>query len=94
LGEQLSLADINLMPYVARLDYLGLLDVWISDRPGVRTWWQRTQALPSFIAGLVDPMKPREVEEMAKHGPTIRSEIEDLLGKVAAAQAQFQPNGA
>lgn len=91
LGEKLSLADINMMPYVARLDYLGLLDVWTEDRPAVRAWWQRTQHLPSFIAGLVAPMKSQEVEEMAKHGPNIRSELQDLVGQVAALQAQFQP---
>lgn len=27
-GDRYTLADINLMPYVARLAYLGLLDVW------------------------------------------------------------------
>ena len=91
LGNELSLADINMMPYVARLDYLGLLDVWTDDRPAVRAWWQRTRQVPSFIAGLVAPMKAQEVEEMAKHGPKIRSELQDLVGQVAAAQAQFQP---
>lgn len=91
LGEKLSLADINMMPYVARLHYLGLLDVWTADRPAMRVWWQRVQALPSYIAGLVAPMKPQEVEEMAKHGPTIRSELRDLVGRVAALQAQFPP---
>ena len=91
LGEALSLADINMMPYVARLYYLGLLDVWIADLPAVRAWWQRTQQLPSYIAGLVAPMKPQEVEEMAKHGPKIRGELQDLVGQVASLQAQFQP---
>ena len=91
LGEKLSLADINMMPYVARLHYLGLLDVWIADKPAAKTWWQGVQQLPSFVAGLVAPMKTQEVEEMAKHGPKIRGELEDLLGQIAAAQAQFQP---
>ena len=94
LGEKLSLADINMMPYVARLHYLGLLDVWTADRPTVRAWWKHTQQLPSFVAGLVAPMKSLEVEEMAKYGPTIRGELEDLVGQVAVAQAQFQMAGA
>lgn len=91
LGEKLSLADINMMPYVARLGYLDLLDIWTDERPAVRAWWQRTRQLPSFIAGLVAPMKPQEVEEMAKHGPKIRGEMQHLVGQVAAAQAQFPP---
>jgi glutathione S-transferase len=39
LGANPSLADINLMPFAARLDYLGLLDLWIKDRPRVKGWW-------------------------------------------------------
>ena len=93
LGEKLSLADINMMPYVARLHYLGLLDVWIADKPATKAWWQRTQLLPSFVAGIVAPMKPQEVEEMAKHGPTIRGELEELHGQIAVAQVQFHPAG-
>ena len=94
LGEKLSLADINMMPYVARLHYLGLLDVWIADKPAAKGWWQRTQQLQSFVAGLVAPMKTQEVEEMAKHGPTIRGEIDELHEQIAAAQAQFHPTSA
>jgi glutathione S-transferase len=94
LGEELSLADINMMPYVARLHYLGLLDIWTVDRPSVRAWWRRSQKLPSFVAGLVAPMKLQEIEEMAKHGPTIRAALQDLVEQVAAAQAQYHPAGA
>ena len=36
LGSDPTLADINLMPHTARLDYLSLLDLWIKDRPRVR----------------------------------------------------------
>ena len=40
-----SLADINLAPYVARLDYLGLLEIWTAGRPATLAWWQRARAL-------------------------------------------------
>ncbi len=33
LGSGYSLADISLMPYVGRLDYLGLLAPWTAERP-------------------------------------------------------------
>jgi len=39
-GNDLSLGDINVMPFVARLDYLAMLDVWIGDRPNVQRWWR------------------------------------------------------
>ena len=43
LGADLSLADINMMPFVARMAYLNLLDIWIADRPACREWWARVQ---------------------------------------------------
>ena len=47
-GDRHTLADINVMPYAARMVYLGLFDVWNADRPHVHAWWQRASALPSF----------------------------------------------
>ncbi len=47
VGDTLSLGDINLMPFVARLEYLNLLDLFIADRESVRRWWQRCKALRS-----------------------------------------------
>ena len=38
---RITLVDINLMPFGARLDYLGLL--WTDNRPRVRDWWARAQ---------------------------------------------------
>jgi glutathione S-transferase len=46
LGSNPSLADINLMPYAARLDFLGLLDLWIKDRPHVESWWSAARQWP------------------------------------------------
>jgi glutathione S-transferase len=82
LGGSISLADINLMPFTARLEFLGLLDAFTADRPAVRAWWKMVREWPSYLAGIVAHLKEGEHEEMLKHGPTIRSEIEDLLGRV------------
>jgi len=78
LGASPTLADINLMPYVARLDYLGLLGVWTEGRPRVGDWWARAREWPSFKAGLSDPLTEAELEEMRTHGPTIRDEVAEL----------------
>ena len=51
LGEKVTLADINMMPFVARLAYLGLLEAWTSTRPRINAWWARTQEWPSFRRG-------------------------------------------
>ncbi|HZD91965.1 MAG TPA: glutathione S-transferase family protein [Pseudolabrys sp.] len=85
MGEQVTLADINMMPFVARLAYLGLLDVWVSDRPHIRAWWDRVQAWPSFKTGLSDLITETEYAEMAKHGPKIRDQVAARLQEVRDA---------
>lgn len=85
LGEQVTLADINMMPFVARLAYLGLLDVWVADRPHVKAWWERVQQWPSFKTGLSDLITETEYAEMAKHGPTIRDQVATRLKEVRDA---------
>ena len=79
LGARPTLADINLMPYAARMDYLGLLGVWTDKRPHVLDWWTRVQEWPSFIAGLSAPVTAAEIEEMGTYGPKIRGNLEEHL---------------
>src|SRR5262249_78989 len=43
VGANLTLADINMMPFVARMDFMDLLDVWIADRPTAQDWWRRVR---------------------------------------------------
>lgn len=85
LGERVTLADINMMPFVARLAYLGLLDVWVADRPHIKAWWERVQQWPSFKTGLSDLITETEYAEMAKHGPTIRDQVAARLQEVRDA---------
>ncbi len=75
VGDTPSLADIALMPYAARLDYLGLIGVWIDDRPGIKAWWTRAQDWPAFRAGLRDRLTDPELANMAEHGPKIRDTL-------------------
>jgi glutathione S-transferase len=79
LGDNLSLADINMMPFVARLSYLGLLEVWTENRPHVNTWWDHVQQWPSFKRGLSDLITDEEYEEMEFHGPKIRDDVALIL---------------
>jgi glutathione S-transferase len=79
MGDRATLADIGLMPYVARLDYLNLLDLWTAGRPRTEAWWQDVRAWPSYRAGIVTPMTTGEVDEMSLHGPKIRDDVADAL---------------
>jgi glutathione S-transferase len=82
IGASASLADINLMPFVARLDYLGLLGLWITDRPRVTAWWAMAREWPSFKTGLRDLISESEFSEMRLHGPKIASDIAEILFEV------------
>ena len=82
LGTKPTLADINLMPLVARLAYLELLDVWISDRPHVQAWWAMVEDWPSFKRGLRDLVSESELAEMRLHGPQIRDALASRLAEV------------
>jgi glutathione S-transferase len=82
LGRDPTLADINLMPFAARLDYLGLLDLWTHGRPRVQTWWAHASAWPSFKSGLYDLITEAEFTEMRTHGPKIRDGIAAHLDRL------------
>jgi glutathione S-transferase len=85
LGAQPTLADINLMPFVARLAYLGLLEAWTANRPHINAWWARVQEWPSFRRGLHDLISEAEFTEMRTHGPKIRADVEKLLAGLRAS---------
>jgi glutathione S-transferase len=87
LGSDPTLADINLMPLVARLDYLGLLDLWSGGRPLVQKWWTHASAWPYFKTGLYDLISRAEFDEMRKHGPTIRDGIAAHIADLRRASA-------
>jgi len=77
-GGMFSLAEINLAPMVARLEYLTLLDPFLADRPSVRAWWQRVQDRPSYRAEITNGISPEEVEEMRVFGAPIRDRVGEL----------------
>ena len=79
LGANVTLADIGLMPYSARLDNLGLLGLWTEMRPHVQAWWANVREWPSFKTGLSELLTEAELNEMRIHGPKIRDNLAELL---------------
>jgi glutathione S-transferase len=78
---QMTLADINMMPFVARLAYLDLLEIWIADRKATRDWWRRVQALPSFIASIPEKVSAADVDAMKTFGGAIRARVAERLAE-------------
>ena len=83
-GDMFSLAEINLAPFLARLEYLTFLDLWIFDRPFVQAWWQRVKQRPSYRAQLSDLVTADEIEEMQSAGAHIKSRIAELRAEYLA----------
>ena len=75
VGDAFTLADVNMIPFVARLDYLGLLDAWFAERPLSREWWKRSRARPSFMVAIDGKISDAERAEMLKSGSAIRERV-------------------
>lgn len=75
VGAEYTLADANMIPYVARMYYLRLLDIWIDDRPLVQGWWERAKSRPSTAAAIANRLTPDEIDEMRDYGTGIRDAI-------------------
>jgi glutathione S-transferase len=78
VADDYTLADINMVPYVARMDYLTLLEIWTADRPRVRDWWTRSKSRPSTIEAIPNRLTSEEIEEMRSYGSAIRDDIARL----------------
>jgi glutathione S-transferase len=79
-----SLADINLIPFVARLEYLDMLDIWIAERPLVQGWWARAKSRPSFRKAIADRLTPDQVAAMKSSGGRIKARIASRWQEIAA----------
>ncbi|HXQ49751.1 MAG TPA: glutathione S-transferase family protein [Stellaceae bacterium] len=54
-GDEYSLAEAGVIPYIARLELLRLAKLW-DQRPGVAAWWERMRQRPSTVKTLFGRM--------------------------------------
>lgn len=87
MGEQFTLADLELGTFIARLDGLTFADEFMADRPNAKAWWERLKARPSYVEGKVGPTG-EEIETMGREG---RKVIEDFRKTRAAYLEKFPP---
>jgi glutathione S-transferase len=80
VGDEFSMADIAMTPYVNRLDVLAMDGLWKNGRlPRVEDWFARIKARPSFKPALVDWMPPALMDEMRTNGEKSWPEVARLL---------------
>jgi glutathione S-transferase len=81
VGDEFSMADIALAPYVNRLSVLSLDAVWANGRrPLVDTWFQRVRARPAFDPAFIRWVPEALVAEMRANGQAALTEVSTLLG--------------
>ena len=83
MGEQFTLADLELSTFVARLDGLMLIDPWLENRPNARAWWEAIQARPSYAEARVGPSAD-EIEMMGIEGAKIVNDFKEKRAEYVA----------
>ena len=76
-GDNCSLADITLLPYVLRLEHLGLAFFWSENGP-VANWLDRCKARPAFSA-IHDYLDANYLALMADLSENDKSRVRALL---------------
>lgn len=93
MGEQFTLAEICYAPFMARVEGLGILDIWLRDRPLSSIWWRRLRERPSFVAAHVGP-SAAEREVYAREGAAIADGVAERLEQIRAGRAMELALGA
>ena len=81
-GRAYSLAETALTPYFARIEYLGLIDIWVRGREQVYRWWQEIKARESFETVFSKVLLKDDLNEMRRSG-------EKIYDLVAMRRAEF-----
>jgi glutathione S-transferase len=80
VGDEFSMADIALAPYVNRLAALALDSLWAHGRmPRVADWFGRIRARPAFAPALLSWVPDDLSREMRANGEAAWPEISALL---------------
>ena len=77
-GDALSLADLDIAPYVHRLATLQLHPMW-DKRPNVARWYEQLQGRPSWKTAITDPHIQKWTELMEATGKDGWPAAQDIL---------------
>jgi glutathione S-transferase len=78
-GDDWSLAEASLIPYMERMRRLGLAAMW-AEKPGVGDWFDRARARPAFDRAIT-AYKPLDAYDdlLIERGETAWPEVERVL---------------
>ena len=75
LGNKFTLADINMIPYVWRIEFLDLIDIWTDQLPRVKAWWAQAKKRPSAVTCIPARLNEDDVDTMKLHGNKLRNAV-------------------
>lgn len=78
-GDSYGLADLALMPYIDRLQRIGMEGFWEGRYPAVGDWLKRCQQRPSYEIGIASYYSPDRVEQMRATAGQFWPEIAERL---------------
>lgn len=85
-GPSYGLADAAVLPYVLRLDHLGMTALVAAPaRPAVAHWYARSCARPSFATAVAAWIPDGVVEFMRAGGDAAWPKVEEVTARLAAA---------
>ena len=75
LGDKFTLADINMIPYVWRIEFLDLINIWTDQRPRVKAWWAQAKKRASAVACIPARLNEDDVATMKQYGRKLRNAV-------------------
>lgn len=78
VGDQLTLADAALLPYVLRVDHL-LLTGLLEHRPGLMAWYQRMAARDSYQPAVAQLLPEAMVDAFRSAGAAVADQVAQCL---------------
>ncbi len=84
LGEQFTLADLEYIPYLYRLEHLAL-DAMFDPYPHFKEWYQRLKARPSFTKAYLKWDEDVDTPMFYENGKKARPKVKEILGSHRSA---------
>lgn len=80
VGNQFTIADIALTPYVNRLAMMSMRGLWEGGRlPNVTSWFARIEAMPNFGPALIDWVPEDLTSDLRENGAQSWPEVAKIL---------------
>ena len=80
VGDQFSIADVSLTPYVNRLAMMSMTGMWEGGRlPHVEKWFNRIKAMPNFTTSFIDWVPDHLTNDLRENGAKSWPEVAKIL---------------